>query len=605
MRRDYRSLPSEDPDGDSPRTPSPENLIELSPTPEEMSTEGDSPVAASPLPPKRSRVSLSRKRKLAIHAGILLLIIILYCCTRLAAAGDVSEKRFSTPYSSAKIPSGKKNIIMMVTDGTGPASINMARSYKQHHYDLSYDDVLEIDKHFIGSSRTRSNSSLITDSAAGATVFSCGLKTYNGAIGVDPLKNPRGTILEALKLKGYKTGLVVTTSITDATPAAFNSHVDYRFMQSLIANQQLGFNTTLGLVTDLMIGGGRCFYLPGDSPGGCRDDNWNLVEEAKQLGFNVALNRKEFDSWQYGKNVSLPMLSLLAGYNIPYDIDRDDSKYPSLEEEVITALTALSDATKDSDEGFFLLVEGSRIDHAGHSNDPAAQVREVLAYDKAFKAVIDFADSTDVPTYIVSTSDHETGGLDVGRQITAGYPEYLWRPDALENATHSGEYLLSELHGFSSLELDPLTQFIEKEIFESGLGIVDYSATDVKKVVKLKDTSVVQDYLNNMVSERAQVGWSTHGHTAVDVNIYGHANTEEGTQLLLKYLLGNHENVDIGKFWQILTDSDLDKVTELLKGTPHKPKAEEMVKAENVEDMSHGFVYHGLGAVDMPTSDEE
>ncbi|GME81421.1 unnamed protein product [Ambrosiozyma monospora] len=187
---------------------------------------------------------------------------------------------------------------MMVTDGTGPASINMARSFRQHRDGLHYSDVLELDKYLIGSSRTRSNSSLVTDSAAGATVFSCGLKTYNGAIAVDPFRQPCGTILEALKLKNYKTGLVVTTSLTDATPAAFNSHVDYRYMQSLIASQQLGFNNTLGLVTDLMIGGGRCFYLPGSDPHGCRDDEWNIVEEAKTAGFNVALNREEFDQFQ-------------------------------------------------------------------------------------------------------------------------------------------------------------------------------------------------------------------------------------------------------------------------------------------------------------------
>lgn len=542
-----------------------------------------------------------RRRVWLIKIALLLTFVLLWLSFKFAEAGNVGE-RFGDASGTTKAPKGKKNIIMMVTDGTGPASINMARTFRQHRDNLPYDETLFLDKYFIGSSRTRSNSSYITDSAAGATVFSCGMKSYNGAIGVDPLKNPRGTILEALKLKGYKTGLVVTTSITDATPAAFNSHVDYRFMQTLIANQQLGFNTTLGRVTDLMIGGGRCFYLPGSSKGGCRDDEVNLIDEAEKMGFNVALDKKQFDSWDLGKNVTLPMLSLLAYYNIPFDLDRQEKKYPSLEEEVITALTALSEATKDSDEGFFLLVEGSRIDHAGHYNDPAAQVREVLAYDKAFKAVIDFADSTDVPTYIVSTSDHETGGLDVGRQITEAYPEYLWKPKVLENATHSGEFLTIEVHQFlSKLESeslseaeksDKLTIFVEKQVLEEGLGIYDYDKQDVSNLIALKDTSLIQNYLNNMVSVRAQVGWSTHGHTAVDVNIYGHANTKDGRQFLYDHLLGNRENVEVGTFWQKLTGADVDKVTKLLVGTPHKPALLELQAEANAKQIEHGFIYH-------------
>ncbi len=90
--------------------------------------------------------------------------------------------------------------------------------------------------------------------------------------------------------------------------------------------------------------------------------------------------------------------------------------YPSLDEMARTALTALSAATQDSDKGFFLMIEGSRIDHAGHGNDPAAQVREVLAYDRAFSSVVDFLDKSDVQGVLVATSDHETGGLSVARR---------------------------------------------------------------------------------------------------------------------------------------------------------------------------------------------
>ena len=90
--------------------------------------------------------------------------------------------------------------------------------------------------------------------------------------------------------------------------------------------------------------------------------------------------------------------------------------YPSLDEMARTALKALEAATRDSDKGFFLMIEGSRIDHAGHGNDPAAQVREVLAYDKAFGSVLEFLDESSTDGVLVATSDHETGGLAVARR---------------------------------------------------------------------------------------------------------------------------------------------------------------------------------------------
>lgn len=257
--------------------------------------------------------------------------------------------------------SSKKNIIFMVTDGMGPTSLSLARSFKQLRDGRGIDDILELERHLIGVSRTRSNSSLITDSAAGATAFSCGLKTYNEAVGVDSDKKPCGTILEALKLQGYMTGLVVTTSITDATPAAFGAHADYRFQEDLIAQQQLG-EYPLGRVTDLILGGGRCHYLPGDLEGGCRKDSRNLIEQAKLQGWNYVGNKSEFDNLNSGTSVKLPLLGLLAPRDIPYEIDRNSLGYPSLADEVKVALTALHELTKNSDKGFFLLIEGSLID---------------------------------------------------------------------------------------------------------------------------------------------------------------------------------------------------------------------------------------------------
>ena len=122
-----------------------------------------------------------------------------------------------------------------------------------------------------------------------------------------------------------------------------------------------------------------------------------------------------------------------------YSIDRIPSSQPSLAEMTQTALETLHAATKHSSNGFFLLIEGSRIDMASHSNDPAGHVHEVLAYNAAFSVATKFIE--DVGGVLISTSDHETGGISVGRQVSLEYPEYLWYPEVLANATHSTEYL--------------------------------------------------------------------------------------------------------------------------------------------------------------------
>ncbi|CDO92597.1 unnamed protein product [Kluyveromyces dobzhanskii CBS 2104] len=487
--------------------------------------------------------------------------------------------------------SKKKNVIFFVSDGMGPASMSMARSFQQHTGGFSYDHMLNLDDFLVGSSRTRSSNSLVTDSAAGATAFSCGLKSYNGAIGMHPDGHPCGTVLEAAKLQGYLTGLVVTTRITDATPASFSAHADLRGMEQLIAQQQLG-EYELGRMVDLMIGGGRTNFYPNgvqSSPygiRGSRTDGRDLIKEAIADGWQYVGDRDSFDALSEGKNVELPLLALLADYDIPFDIDRSDSEYPSLKEEAMTAINALSNASKDSDHGFFLLVEGSRIDHAGHLNDPAAQVREVIAYDETFKAVVEFAKQSDVETVIISTSDHETGGLVTARQVSRNYPEYLWYPEVLEKAQQSCEYLarklIQERRTVSEQSDVALSKFIKDEIFRSGLGIEDYTADDVEEIKSLIDTpGFLMDKLTDMVSVRAQIGWTTHGHSAVDVNIYAYSNRDNSKTHLLEKLGGNHENTEIGQFMGRYLDLDLEKVTHMIENTTHVQETVSSASSKN------------------------
>lgn len=484
----------------------------------------------------------------------------------------------------------KRNVIFFVTDGMGPTSLSLSRSYRQFSQELEIDDILELDRHLIGSSRTRSNDSLITDSAAGATAFSCALKTYNNAVGVNPLKKPCGTLLEAAKLKGYLTGLVVTTRITDATPAAFSAHADYRFQEDLIALHQIG-EYPLGPMVDIMIGGGRTHFYSKEhieyGNGGSRQDGRNLIEEVQKEGWNYVGNREEFDHLQLGKNVSMPLLALLDDYDIPFDLDRKDEEHPSIQETALTALTALYEASKESDKGFFIMIEGSRIDHAGHQNDPAAQVREVLAFDKMFKSVLDLVDTFETETVVISTSDHETGGLVAARQVTKEYPEYVWFPKVLNDSHHSGEFIAKKVLGYQGKDkLD----FIEDEILKNDLGITDYLREDVEELATMTRANHIQDKVNLMISLRSQVGWTTHGHSAVDVNIYAYSNSKTAWYNILDNLQGNHENIEIGEFMKNYLELDLEKVTKMISETKHSPKSEIAIEEEfQYHDEYHKF----------------
>jgi alkaline phosphatase len=462
---------------------------------------------------------------------------------------------------------GKRNLIFMVSDGMGPTSLALTRGYKQYVDSIPWGaDTLVLDRHLIGQSRTRSSSSLVTDSAAGATAFSCGIKSYNGAISVLPDHGPCGSVMEAAKRAGYTTGLVVTTRITDATPATFVSHVRTRAMEDEIALQLIGETHPLGRMVDLVLGGGRCHFLGNETTGSCRADDIDAVKTAQESGWKYIDNRDDFDN--LGTDAVLPLLGLFAGGDIPYEIDRrfQEDTFPSLEQMTRTALKLLESATQDSEQGFFVMIEGSRIDHAGHANDPAAQVHEVLAYDRAMSVVLDFIESTDTPTLMVSTSDHETGGLATARQLHTTYPDYLWYPSVLANATHSAAYTAHTYHDY--LLSDPsegpkkeksLKTFLTS-LLSTSLGIADPSPSELSSLISDPDYAAYT--LSDMISRRAQIGWSTHGHSGADVNIY-----TSSAKLAGPALSGNRENTDVGKFLRSFLDLDkgVEQVTRLLR----------------------------------------
>ncbi|KAI7903705.1 alkaline-phosphatase-like protein [Cokeromyces recurvatus] len=447
----------------------------------------------------------------------------------------------------------------MISDGFGPASETFARQYHTWKENLIHKSVFPLDKIIVGQSRTLSSSSLITDSAAGATAFSCALKTYNGAIGVYPDKKPCGTVLESAKIhRKMKTGLVVKSRITHATPAAFSAHINWRDWENDIAVHQVGY-TPLGRTVDLMFGGGLCEFLSNTTEGSCRLDNRDLITEAKNdFDWDLITTKGEFNALDE-KNVKLPLMGLFAPHHIAYAIDNDPSLQPSLVEMTEKALSILKESTKDSSEGFFLMIEGSRIDMAAHNNDAAAHFLEILEYQKTIEKVMKFVDENP-GTILISTSDHETGGLTVGRQVTNSYPEYEWKPEVIAGAKNSTE-ILSWEWAKAIKEGRDTKEFLVETLIKKGLGVEDVTDEELDRLLAWKsngqDIGFFASALSDLVSKRAQIGWTTMGHTAVDVNLYAYGYQSE-------LLRGNHENTDIGDFIVDYLNLDLNDITKRL-----------------------------------------
>lgn len=460
--------------------------------------------------------------------------------------------------------SPRGSVIFMVSDGFGPASQTAARNYAQFVNNYSTDYQLPLDTILVGSSRTRSSDSFVTDSAAGATAFSCSLKSYNGAIAVDSSEVPCGTVLEAAKARGYLTGIVTTSRVTHATPASFSAHVPDRDMEDEIAVQQVTAPGPLGSRSlDLLFGGGRRHF-----DASMRADGVDVIKQAEENGFRFVQTPGEV----VDTVLELPVLGIFTNSDMSYEIDREASSEPSLLDMAKTALASLTSAS--GGRPFFLLIEGARIDHAAHSNDPAAHIHEILMYNQVIDHVKAYV--RDHPsTVLVSTSDHETGGLSVAID-----PDYSWQPAVITGVKSSAEAGAVELAGLeATIPDDEELKTVISATVLSLFGIADPTSTELNQLVSLLragDAYSVTNTLGGMVSDRAELGWSTTGHSAVDVNLYAFAG---GDQESIEALRGNHENTEVGQFLSDYLGTNLVEITEKLKefDMPARPKGRKEV----------------------------
>ncbi|MGN7359147.1 alkaline phosphatase [Paenibacillus sp. SAF-054] len=322
----------------------------------------------------------------------------------LISGGDVQAKGNQ---ASAKPAAKAKNVILFVGDGMGAAARDAIRlntvglNGKLQMDDMPYSAFL----------RTHSTVA-VTDSAAAGTAIASGVKTYNGAVGVDANKKPVKTLLEVAKGLGKSTGLVTTSQITDATPAAFGAHVEDRSQQSKIAKQYLDNSKV-----DVLLGGGEDFWYPAGNPGKFEDHpaedpseeskgtEGNLVEHAKKLGYQYVTSKEELQKAKNGK-----MLGLFANEEM-------FQQNPEGEGDVYNPVVPLQDMTQKAldtlsmnKKGFFLMVEEEGIDEMAHENNAKLTIKAGQELDKAVGVAKAFA-KKHPDTLVLVLADHETGGF--------------------------------------------------------------------------------------------------------------------------------------------------------------------------------------------------
>jgi len=430
-------------------------------------------------------------------------------------------------FIASTVQAGKpKYIFYFIGDGMGFSQRQLAELFlKEKEKDPTRKLVMN-SLDVPGVITTHSADSLITDSTAAGTALASGIKTNNGVIGKDQDGNDVTTLIDAAEAKGMATGIITTTRLTHATPAALVAHNMSRDNEAEIA---LDFLTS---DVEFLAGGGIRYFIPSNSHSGVKDvrgrnlyskrkDNINLVGKFEEKGYQTFIGMKgatDFTKSDFSKLEKV--LALFDNSHLPYEIERRHKfkKVPSLERIVESGIEVL----KQDPDGFFMVIEGGRIDHAAHANDPASVIYDTLALDEAVREAHEFYHNHKDETLILVLADHETGGLGLGSD-THGYRLNL---PALSNTRVSVD---DTLNGSNKYKGDRqqyfrflATEFGLSELTEQERIKLVKSMADADKGMKIG----YGGYMNpvaltaaRVLSERANINWSTTIHTGTVVPV--------------------------------------------------------------------------------------
>lgn len=470
--------------------------------------------------------------------------------------------------SAAEPKKGAKprNVIVLIADGCGSEMYTLGRWFKGAP--LSLDAIL------VGGVKTFIMDSVVADSAPTATAYATGYRTSDKLIGVGPKEGtlstlseppaalryrPLATVLEGAKLKGMATGIVSTSRVTHATPAAYVAHVPSRSQEDVIMEQAV----YQGI--DVVFGGGGRYLLP-KSAGGKRGDEENLRSVLRAKGYVIVENSAEMNAFVTGR-----IFGMFAGDHMEPEIDRQEfaPKQPSLEEMTVKAIDVLS--RKPRQKGFFLMVEGSQIDWADHGNDPAQLMSDLMQFDLAAKAALDFA-RKDGNTLVLALSDHNTGGMTIGNYRTSKtYSQMKVEEllDPLKKMKLSTPGLLKKLGNERTPEK---VKNVVKTYW--NLDITDDDAAAILSISQRDKKDPHNGFGEVLTPKYTAIGWSTHGHTGGDVPLFAYGpNSPKG-------LLDGPE---IGKVTAAALGLDLDRVSTRLFTEAGEVFKDGMVKIDKTD----------------------
>ncbi|RRN71263.1 alkaline phosphatase [Peribacillus simplex] len=391
-----------------------------------------------------------------------------------------------------------KNVIFLIGDGMG-VSYTSAYRYLKDNPGTKVAEKTEFDKYLVGQQMTYPEDAAqnITDSASAATAMSSGVKTYNAAIAVDNDKSEVKTVLEAAKEKGKATGLVATSEITHATPASFGAHDESRKNMNSIADDYYNELIKGKHKIDVLLGGGKSNFVRPDV---------NLAKAFEKDGYSYVTDKN-----QMLKDKNEQVLGLFASEGLPKMIDRP-SETPSLSDMTSSAIQRLN---KDKD-GFFLMVEGSQVDWAGHDNDIVGAMSEMEDFEKAYIAAIEFA-KKDKHTLVVATADHSTGGFSIGAKGI-----YNWYGEPIKAAKRTPDFMADAIIKGADVE-KTLKQYIN----QNELKLTDDEIKTVTEAAKSKNVTNVDNAIEAIFDNRTNTAWTTGGHTGEDVPVYAYGPYKE------------------------------------------------------------------------------
>ncbi len=416
-----------------------------------------------------------------------------------------------------------KYVFLFIGDGMGDNSIYATELYRAAFSGKERYEPLTFSQFPVQSFMTTySANSLTTDSSASATAMATGEKTNNHMVGIDPeLKISFETIAEKAKKAGFKVGILSSVAIDHATPAGFYAHVEKRGDYNKIALQLPLSNF------DYFAGGGVHDI-------GSKSDPKSVINKLDKYGYKYVTTAKEIKKLKKGDTKIIAVNpGTYSGREYYWEIDKRSESIP------LSYLTKKGIELIDNDKGFFMMVEGGKIDWALHSNDFGTTIYEITAFDDAIKEAVKFYNQHKEETIIIVTADHETGGLALGSNTSKGL-----KLGVLENQKISAQEFERKLKNLKEQNRKiSFEEILDLVKINFGLGDKEKGLELTKaekkwlfdayenEFVQLREVNPDRDYLDHsadkpltlrvitILGAKAGIAWTTEGHTGAKVPV--------------------------------------------------------------------------------------